>query len=199
NTKKAPPAPPSTPSLPSQADFDRLKKEIEALKQERKQPQAIRPPPSAPPPPPASKTKKPASKPAVTATQQPPRARRVDTSAQPARPRTLREPPADSERNVRPLATQERSRYRVQLGAHRQRIDTNNQWLRMLYKHGRLLAPYQARVEAFTRAQTTYYRLQIVPFASRQKALALCNQLKRLGEPCWVVYPDTRDARQQRR
>ena len=185
------PIQPVQPKSPSQADFDRLKKEIEALKKQRQQAVPVSPLPSVEEGREkvmtalADKKKKPSPPPSRVS----PAAKRTKPPGKPSGSAVLRVPPANSEKRVVPLATRERSRYRVQLGAHRQRIDTDNQWLHLLYKHGDLLAPYRARVEPITRAQTTYYRLQIVPFDSKQKAQRLCDKLKRLGESCWVVYP----------
>ena len=105
----------------------------------------------------------------------------------------LSPPPQNIARDVPALSPEERNRYRVQLGAHRNKIDTHNQWLQVLYKHSQVLAPYEARVERLVRKQapqSIYYRLQVIGFPNKTTAQNICNQLKRRRENCWVVTPE---------
>ena len=106
---------------------------------------------------------------------------------------TLTPPPKSIARNVPALSPEERNRYRIQLGAHRNKIDTHNQWLKVLYKHSQVLAPYEARVDRLVRnqaPQSIYYRLQVIGFPNKTTAQNICAQLKRRRENCWVVTPE---------
>ncbi|MBC6497485.1 MAG: SPOR domain-containing protein [Alphaproteobacteria bacterium GM7ARS4] len=121
---------------------------------------------------------------------------RQPANANTAKP-TLSPPPEKSIRDVVSLNVEHSKTHRIQLGSYRQKIQTNNAWLRLLYDHSALLAAYTPYVEeANLGAKGIFYRLQVGPFPSHADAQKICRQMKQLGEHCLAIQPNTTSAQQ---
>jgi len=78
--------------------------------------------------------------------------------------------------------------HRVQLGAYKSREEAEESWHKIVKAQSNLLKEKGHTIErADLGAKGIFYRLQLVPFASRDEANALCKELKANKQGCFVV------------